>query len=75
MRIMDAIEQTIFFDRTIAIPTIRPRVYQYLDYQGILQEIVMTKNHADIILTTGYFSVAAMVFLFISMFLFTTLHP
>jgi hypothetical protein len=35
----------------------------------------MTKNHADIILKTGYFSVAAMVFLFISMFLLTTLHP
>jgi hypothetical protein len=35
----------------------------------------MTKNHADIILKTGYLSVAAMVLLFISMFLLTTLHP
>jgi hypothetical protein len=40
-----------------------------------LQESVVTKNHADIILKTGYFSVAVMVFLFISMFLLTTLHP
>jgi hypothetical protein len=35
----------------------------------------MTTNRADIILKTGYFSVAAMVFLFISMLLLTTIHP
>ena len=40
-----------------------------------VSETVMTKNHADMILKTGYFSVAAMVVLFISLFLLTTLHP
>jgi hypothetical protein len=72
MRII--IERIISFDRTIAL-SFRPHVYQYLGLSGHLQETVMTKNHADIILKTGYFSVAAMVFLFISMFLLTTLHP
>lgn len=72
---MDAIEQTKFFDRTIAIRPSDPMFISTWIISGFAGECVVTKNHADIILKTGYFSVAVMVFLFISMFLLTTLHP